>query len=180
MSKGFKELKQELAEEINKGEKKRTHSKTDFNKMAKAFVNDVEFTAHKVKGVDEEGNPVKEEFQPVKEYRKGLKRILTDFGVDKQEAEKMMQDYQIKSVDGLYEFMSELMYQYMESGKKFQFIPKEDFNGSMWIDNDEGDDDWKEYRNPSKPGESVYTKRKPHKVLNRKSSCPNWLKESKK
>lgn len=180
MSKGFKELKNELANEIQKGDKKRTHSKNDFNKLAKAFLNDVEYTTHKVKGVDEDGKPVKEEIQPVKEYRKGLKKMLTDFGVDKQEAEKMMTDYEIKSVEGQYEFISELLYQYMESGKKFQFIPKEDFNASMWIDDDEGDDDWKEYRNPSKPGESVYTKRKPHKVLNRKSTCPNWLKESKK
>lgn len=180
MSKGFKELKKEIREEINKGEKKRTHSKNDFNKFAKAYVNDVDHVSYKVKGVDENGAPVKEEFKPVQDYRKGLKKVLADFGVDKQEAEKIMNDYQFKNVDGLYEFVSELLYEYMETGKKFQFVPKEDFNGSMWVDEDAGDDDWKEYRNPSKPGESVFTKRKPHKVLNRKSTCPNWLKESKR
>lgn len=175
----FGDLKKEMREEIIKGEKKRNHSKTDFNKFTKAFVNDVDFTTHKVKGVDEAGKVIKDEVKPVEEYRKGLKKILIDFGVDKQEAEKIMKEYEIKSVDGLYEFISELMYEYMDTGKKFSFLPKEDFTGTMWLDDVEADTDWQEYRNPSKPGEFIYSKRDKHKVLNRKSSCPNWLKTKK-
>lgn len=181
----FSELKKEMQDSINKGEKKRTHSKADFNKFAKEFVNDVEFEATKVKGVDEEGKPVEEKFTPVKDYRKSLEKVLVDFGVDKQEASKMTTDYKIKSVDGMYEFVSELLYQYMETGKKFQFIPKDDFTGSIWVDNEEEEKEWKEWKNPrakddpSQP-EHVYTKKKAHKKLNRSSKCPSWLKETKK
>ena len=181
----FSDLKKEMKESISKGEKQRRHSKADFTKFAKEFVNDVEFEVTKVKGVDENDKPVVEKITPVKDYRKTLEKILEDFGVDKQEAAKMTTDYQIKSVDGMYEFVSELLYQYMETGKKFQFIQKEDFNGAIWVDDEEEDDDWKEWKNPrakvdpSQP-EYVYVKKKAHKKLNRSSKCPSWLKETKK
>lgn len=175
----FDKLKKELKDQIEKGEKKRNHSKSDFNKFAKAFVNDPEFTSYKVKGVDENGQPIKEEIKPVEAYRKDVKKVLLDFGVDKQEAEKIMSEYQFKNTDAAYEMVSELMYQYLDTGKKFGFMPKEDFNGSIFIDDVEADDDWQEYRIPSKPGEFTYTKRKAHRTLNRKSTCPNWLKEKK-
>ena len=176
----FKDLRDEMKKQIEAGEKKRNHSKSDFNKFAKALVNDSDFTSYKVKGVDEDGKPVKEEIKPVENFRKDVKKVLLDFGVDKQEAEKIMTDYKFKSCDSAYEMTSELLYQYIDTGKKFGFMPKEDFNGSIFIDDVEADDDWQEYRIPSKPGEVTHSKRKAHKVLNRKSTCPNWLKEKKK
>lgn len=174
----FDKLKKEMQEQIEKGDKKRNHSKSDFNKFTKAFLNDTSFTSYKIKGVDEKGQPVKEEIKPVESYRKDIKKVLLDFGVDKQEAEKIM-EYQFRNTDAAYEMVSELLYQYLDTGKKFGFIPKTDFNGSIFIDNVEADDDWQEYRIPSKPGEFTYTKRERHKVLNRKSTCPNWLKAKK-
>ena len=88
----FKELRDEMKMQIEAGEKKRNHSKSDYNKFAKAFVNDIEFTSYKVKGVDEDGKPVKEEIKPVENFRKDVKKGRRDFGVDKQEAEKIMTD----------------------------------------------------------------------------------------
>lgn len=175
----FKELRDEMKKQIDAGDKKRNHSKSDFNKFAKAFVNDTDFTSYKVKGVDEDGKPVKEEIKPVENFRKDIKKVLLDFGVDKQEAEKIMTDYKFKGTESAYEMTSELLYQYLDTGKKFGFMPKDDFNGSIFIDDVEADDDWQEYRIPSKPGEVTHSKRKAHKVLNRKSTCPNWLKEKK-
>lgn len=150
----------------------RTFSRADFDRLATAFLNEVDYKVDvaKVKAGELSLTPV----HPVQEFRKSLRTILLDFGVDKQDAERIMTaDYEITKVDGLYEICSELVYQYAAL-KKFDFLPRETFNGSLTV---------------KEVGESVSThkhiqtkeeykvKKKPHQVLERKSKTPTWLKE---
>lgn len=188
MSKTFTEVFNEIKEGISvskKGKPVITFSKSDFEKLAKAYVNEVDYTTEvcSVKA----GDLVKDEVKPVEMFRGMIKRILKDFGVDEQEASRVMDSsYEIKSVNGIYEFISELLYKYMEAGKKFDFMTKEDFQGSVYL----ADilEETKTFANIKKkdadgniiddgrPAE-VVVKKKAHKVIKQKSKCPEWLKE---
>lgn len=178
MAKSFEEVFNEIKANISvssTGKTIKTFSRSDFDKMAKAFVNDVNYTTETVSMKN--GKLEKKEVKPVEKFRGMIKAVLKDFGVDAQEAEAIMSDTkEIKSVDGLYELVSELVYRYMEAGKKFDFMPKEDFVGSLSLDSK--DEDEKEYRNIKDPdGPGIKVKKKKHKVLNKHSKCPKWLKE---
>ena len=175
----FEQIKAEasktrLNKEGNEVSKALTFSRTDFEKLAKAYVNTPEYITEHV--ALKEGELVKTEITPVKEFRGMIKLILEDFGVDKQESERIMTDaYQLRNVKGLYHFVSELLYSYMQAGKKFDFITKEDFMGSIFTqDCEEG---IKEYNNP-KTGEKVNVKREKHSVLKVKAKCPAWRKSN--
>lgn len=182
MSKTFTEVFTEIKEGLSvsaSGKVVKTFSRSDFDKLAKAFVNEVGYTTETVSMRG--GELQRKEVTPVKAFRGMIQAILRDFGVDKAEAERVMDEtYTIKSVNGLYEFVSELIYVYMDAGKKFEFMPKEDFVGNISLDDVEEETD-KEYRIKKSDGtENVYyvTKQK-HKVLNKKSKCPQWKKSKK-
>ena len=71
------------------------------------------------------GELVEEELNVPANFRKMIMKILLDFGVDKQEAEKILtNDYQFKDLSALYEVSSELILNYAGTGKKFNFIAK--------------------------------------------------------
>ena len=104
-------------------------------------------------------------------------KILLDFGVDKQEAERILtNDYQFKDVSALYEVASETILNYAGTGKKFNFITKPDLQCSLIIDDYE-----EEVKMTKKPGaddsearEVLYKKHRKAKVT---STCPDWLKD---
>lgn len=167
----FTEVLNEI-KEAAKGNKV-TFSRTDFERLAKAYVNDVDYKAvsYSPAGATE--------IESVKELRGMIKRILRDFGVDAQEAERIMtSEYQIKNVDGIYELCSELVYQYVAAGKKFSFMSKEDFEGSILLE-EIGESEQVTKGVGEDAGEFLVTK-KAHKKLKVKSSCPKWLKTSTK
>ncbi len=112
--------------------------------------------------------------QPVKEFRKSLEQLLIDAGVDKVEAAHVAQTAQLKNLNGVYEIISEAIYQYIKAGKKFSFITKEDYTGELVMDTvDEFVD---ERNNPAKPGETVKNRYEKHTKLKAKSTVPSWLK----
>ncbi|WP_304576658.1 hypothetical protein [Romboutsia ilealis] len=171
MAKTFNEVFEEIRTEIETGKKKRGFSRTDFNKLATAFLNNTEYTS--VKAKTKNGALVEEEIMPVKAFRKMLEVILKDFGVDKQEAARVLDNYEIKKADCMYELCSELIYEYMNAGKKFDFIAKPDWNTTLWID--EEAPSTKKHKIP-KTDKYVEVKKEKHRVTKRKSKCPNWLK----
>lgn len=175
MAKTFNEVFEEIKSNISvsaSGKPVKTFSRSDFDKLAKAFLNTPDYKLETVslKG----GELVDKEVEPVKQLRGMIKRILLDFGVDKQEAERVMTDaYEIHNVDGLYEFVSELLYQYMNTGKKFDFLTREDFAGSILLkDVAETTSTHKDIRTK----EEFQVHKKAHKVLEKKSKVPKWLK----
>lgn len=171
MARTFNEVFEGIKSEIESGNKKRGFSRTDFNKLATAFLNNTEYTS--VRAKTKNGALVEEQIMPVKAFRKMLETILKDFGVDKQEAARILDNYEIKKADCMYELCSELIYEYMNTGKKFDFIAKPDWNTTLWID--EVEETTTSHKVP-KTGEVVKVKKDKHRVTKRKSKCPNWLK----
>lgn len=156
------------------GKVKKTFSRSDFDKLLKAFLNDYGYTTTTAGLKD--GKVVTTDLTPVKNFRDTvITKLLVDAGHDKAEAAKIAAEYEFTNVTGLYEIMSEIIYQYMSAGKKFNFIPKEDFAGSLTIK--EVPETVSEHSRPGKPElGKTKTKTKAHKVLDKKSKAPSWLK----
>lgn len=117
---------------IKEDAKKSTRfSKASFDELALSMLNS-DYKTDVVKSRTEEGVttiPV----EVTKKFANGfIKPILKDFGVDSHEAEEI-NNYEFTKVDGLYELSSELITAYMETGKSFNFLPKEDCVGSLSI-----------------------------------------------
>jgi hypothetical protein len=175
MTKTFTEVFDEIKANVSTsatGKTVKSFSRSDFDKLAKAYLNTPDY---KVEAAGQKGGElVKKELEPVKAFRGMIQRILLDFGVDKQEAARVLESTtEIKNVDGIYELCSELVYQYMSAGKKFDFITREDFAGSLTLKEiGEAISEHKDIRT----GEKFKVSKKAHKVLEKKSKVPKWLK----
>ena len=102
--KTYNELVNEIREELNNGGK-RSFSREMFNELTAAFLNDVENTTTIAK--TKNGELIEEEINVPMNFRKMVMKILLDFGVDKQEAERILtNDYQFKDVSAIYEVAS--------------------------------------------------------------------------
>ena len=179
--KTFEEVYNEIKSNVTmtkSGKPKKTFSRSDFDKMLKAMLNDTEYQA--VYCSTKNGEMVKTTVDVVKTFRGSLKRLLTASGVDSQEAEKMATTYQFTNVDGWYELFSEIIYQYISAGKKFDFPTRETFKASLTLK------DVSEavgvYRSIKKPGDKNPAKEfkiqtKSHQILEKKSKAPDWLKK---
>ena len=131
--KTYMELVNEVREEIANGGK-RSFSRELFNELTAAYLNDVENNKTTI-AKTRNGELVEEEINVPLDFRKMVMKILLDFGVDKQEAERILtNDYQFKDVSALYEVASETILNYAGTGKKFNFIPKPDMQCSLIID----------------------------------------------
>lgn len=154
--------------------KKATWSKTDFDELLKAFLNEKDYVIKKA-GI-KNGVMETSDVNPIKMFRDVvITRLLTDAGLEKCEAEKIASEYEFKKVDGLYEIISEIIVKYCETGKKFDFITTEDFKGSLSMEGIE--EGVKEHKLPSDPSTKIKVKTKKHKVMKCKSKANDWLKE---
>ena len=171
--KTYNELVNQVREEITNGGK-RSFSRELFNELTLAYMNDVDnvTTIAKTKN----GEMVTEEINVPQNFRKMIMKILLDFGVDKQEAERIMtNDYQFKNLDALYEVSSELILNYAGTGKKFNFITKPDLEVSLLID--EYEECVKLNKRPGATDEEAKEVRyQKHKRAKVSSTCPDWLK----
>ncbi len=179
MAKTFDQVWNEIKEGVKvtpKGKKKKTFSKSDFNDMVKALLNETEYemSVANVKN----GVMVETKIKPVEMYRESLKKLAIAVGMDSQDAEKFM-TVEIKDVTGFYELCSEVIYKYIEADKKFDFVPKAEFVGSLTL----GDVDAsvKTYKSIPKdettPRTESTVKTKKHKKLESKGKAPKWCKE---
>ena len=172
--KTYMELVNEVKEELANGGK-RSFSRELFNDLTQAYLNDVNNTTIVAK--TKNGELVEEEINVPLDFRKMVMKILLDFGVDKQEAERILtNDYQFKDVSAIYEVASETILNYASTGKKFNFITKPDLQCSLIIEDYE-----EEVKMTKRPGaddsearEVLYKK---HRKAKCQSSCPDWLKD---
>lgn len=173
----FNEIKGNVSVGKN-GKVKKTFSRTDFDALLKAMLNETDYTAEYCG--TKNGDLVKKEVKPVKMFRESLKRVLVNFGVDSQDAEKIVNDYKFTNVDGWYELMSEVIYRYMDANKKFDFPTREDFKASISIKNvDKAVGTYSSIKKKGEngPTETFKIETKSHKVLEKKSKAPAWLKK---
>lgn len=178
MSKNFNDVWNEIKSNVSTsstGKPVKSFSRSDFDRMAKAWLNTPDYKFETVSTKD--GQPVISEVFPVEKFRGMIRRVLIDFGVDKQDVEAKLAEYEFKNVDGLYELCSELVYKYIEAGKKFDFMPRMDFIGSVILD--EIGESTKTHRGiKDEDRDKTYTvKKKAHKVAKARSKCPEWLRD---
>ena len=172
--KTYMELVNEVKEEWSNGGK-RSFSRELFNDLTAAYLNDIGNTTTVAK--TKNGELVEEEINVPLDFRKMVMKILLDFGVDKQEAERILtNDYQFRDVSAIYEVASETILNYVDTGKKFNFIAKPDLQCSLLIEDYE-----EEVKMTKRPGaddsearEVLYKK---HRKLKAQSTCPDWLKD---
>lgn len=170
----LKEAKKKISESIKlskKGNKIGSFSRNDFNKLVNAYLNDINYSMDTV--VVHDGKTEGRSAAVPKEFReKFIKPILVDFGVPKQEAENIVNNYAFKhaQTDCLYDLIMDIIYQYMETGKKLNFPNREDFTGSIRLKEVDG--------GVTVNRDGKKTKRGKHKTLVKKSSCPSWLRNA--
>lgn len=154
-------------------------SKSKFDALMRAMLNDPEFTTKKAIVKSGELSEVTD-IAVSKGFRKFVKGIIEGFGVDKAESEKVMSpNFTVDNVDGLYEFFATALYEYIDAGNKFDLIPKEDFRGSVSLKSKPDTTTTSKVYQPKTReylGEYSLTK-KAHKVLSTKSPCPKYLKK---
>lgn len=177
MSKKFKEVKDGIIADLTyskKGKIVKTFSRSAYDDLLKGLLNEAEYETTTVKFKN--GELVKETVKPVEKFRKGfLKKVLLEAGVDKHEVENLIQTYEFTNVDGFYDVICESLYQYMDAGKRFTFPNKEDFQGSLVIN--EIEEQTKDRRVVRGDG-TVTIKSEKHKSLRVKGGgCPKWLKK---
>lgn len=173
-----KEALNELKCKTNaKGEKvPNRFSKKSFNNLLVALANDETFKTKVGKTV--KGEVVFEEVVLSKEFRKWCKRLVEKAGVDPSESERVLSTtFVIDNMEGIYEFFMAAIYEYMEAGNKFDFPMKDGFNATISIKDVAPSEKVTKAYNPidrSLVGE-FKVKKKKHKILRAKSSCPKYL-----
>lgn len=157
-------------------------SKKNFNALLKAMVNDTEFSEKyaKVKGGELAGE---EEVMVTKNFRKWIQKVIEKAGVDKNESSMVLESsFSIDDVDGLYDFFAAALYEYINSGCKFDLPSKKDFKGSIYLKKNPKASKIRSARNPQTGedlGEFEYSNDE-YKSLGVSSSCPDYLKSSRK
>ena len=179
--KSFKEAKKELLASVKKGKNGKpihSFSKGDFAELVASALND---TAYEMETVAIAGGEVKEVKTPViKNLReKFIKPILEHYGVPKEEVENFVNEYQFKvnQCSTLYDFIADMVFQYMDAGKKFTLPNRKNFTGSFHMDEIPEtvvERDVRAIADRSKIKGHKKEKRTAHKVLVKKSSCPAW------
>ena len=181
-SKSFKEAKETLSANIKRGKsgnKIRSFSRTDFNDMVNAMLNDPSYEMESVKVVD--GKLTEVSTPVVRELREKLiVPLLTEAGVDKTEAQRIANEYHFKNpqTSSMYEFVADAVYQYMDADKKFNFPNRKDFTGSIYLKENEPTTVERDVRD-IKDHKTIIghkkEKRAAHKTIVKKSTCPAWL-----
>lgn len=154
-------------------------SKDKFNALMRAMFNDPNFTTQKAIVKSGELAEV-EEIAVTKGFRKFIKHVLEKYGVDEAESNKVLtEDFTVDNVDGLYEFFATALYEYIDSGNKFDLIPKSDFKGSICLkDRAPTSKVVDTYQPKTREHLGTYEVSKgAHKVLSVKSSCPKYLRK---
>lgn len=175
-------VKEVLARITPSGETPNRFSKKAFNDLLKAMLNDTEFVSEVAVTKNKELADV-QKVLVTNEFRGFLRRVIEKAGVDKAESAMVMDpSFTIDNVDGLYDFMTAAIYEYMSAKNTFEFPSKKDFKGKLTIKQKAATKQEKEARNPQ-TGESLGTweySTEPYRVLVASSPAPDYLKSRRK
>ena len=155
-------------------------NKKNFTTLMTAMANDPDFSAKVVKVKNSEIDSV-ENVMVSQGFREFCKKIVEKAGVDKKESAIVLTsafEFSNSDLNGLYEFFADAVYEYMAAGNQFDFLPTEDFKGSISLKNvDEVVKTAEAFSPKDRSSLGVYTTtKKAHKELAVKSSCPSFLK----
>lgn len=167
--KNFYELVKKTAEEL----KSRQFSETLFNDLFVAFLNTDDTKVESWKNGE-----VEKTLEPTKEFKKFITTVLVDYGADAEDAANFVGEYEFKTkhVEKWARPMIDCVLNgYMETGKTFQFYPKEDLCASIGLTKIEKYS--KLYKGTYGTTNVEYDE---HRKMYRKSSAPAWRKQSTK
>lgn len=176
-------VEEALKEIAYEGNSARKLSKKRFEELAGAMMNDLTFEFTEAKISDDKVKSV-EKYVPSTSFRTIIKDALIKFGVDKSEAEKVMEpEFVIGKADMVYDFVAALVYEFMKSGNRFDLKDQEDFRGSFeLVYDDEIIEVADAYAPPKEKGGDreflgrFETTKKPRYKCKANAACPAWLK----
>lgn len=159
-------------------------NKKSFNALMTAMANDPEFTERVVKVKKGEIDGFEDIMVSIG-FREFCKKIAEKAGVDKVESARILTDsFEFSQADlsPLYDFFVSAVYEYMQAGNRFDFLPTEDFKASISIKNVEEKTTRAEAFSPKdRTSLGIFeTTKKAHKELSVKTGCPSFLKNRKK
>lgn len=160
---------------------KNRFSKKAFDEMMLRILNDIDYTSEIVKV--RHGEIYHDDVKVTKKFRKFCRKLLEQVGMDKSESSIVESEgFKFESVDGLYEFFCEALYQYMLEDNIFGLPAKEDFKGSLYlVDVPETEKEFDAIDPRTKKPLGTYKrKNKKHKKLKAQSTTPDWLTEKTK
>jgi hypothetical protein len=156
-------------------------NKKNFNNLMIAMANEPDFQERVTKVKN--GEKTYEDIMVSKGFRKWCKHLLEKAGMDKKESEWVYtDDFKIDNIDGLLDFFSAALYEYLAAGNRFDLLSKDDFQASLEIRDIDEITKVKEARSPQ-TGESLGVfeiKKGKHRELKAKSPCPSYLSEKRK
>lgn len=164
----------EYIETERKNIKKKMFSKQSFYELLTVYLNDPEFESHVMVKDGDKIKRVKD--YPVKKFRKVLYNVLVDFGVAPEDAEAVKSTYKFKekTVEGMYDFISDFIYQYLNTGRKLKLVEKEDMVANIVAVEKKAEKN-KERKFQGKLVGKMNTNA--HKILKAESKVPDWEKE---
>ena len=162
--KNFYELAKEVAQNLSSTQ----FSNSLFNKLFTAYLN----TETEIK--EFKNGEVVNTYHPTKEFRNYLVGVLCQYGVDKQDAERFVNGYEVKEkevaawgrplIDGF-------MVDYLDMGKSYKFYPREDISAALqMVDVDPFEKTYKGNYGEVRVEYNKFRKIKMH------SGAPAWLK----
>lgn len=166
----FEEKKQELLEAVDNKSDRKVFSIAGFNKLGTALLNDPDYVA-KV-SVTKNGELQEQDTTPVADLRKKMiGDVLKAAGHDADEQEKFVKEYQYPTLP-LHGVISEMLTEYMDTGKPFVFNRKNDMKASILIEKQP--EVVKEVKSPS-TGEVKKKRYSEYRKMKTKSTCPSNL-----
>ena len=143
--------------------------------LTKALLNTPEYETEYIK--TKNGEFTKEKGNPVEDFRKMfIGKVLMDNGIDRQQAEKQVKEYEFssKQADALYALECEDIEQYLRAGFTFKMPDKEDLSASIKM---KTIPETVTTAKAPQTGTIIRTKEKEHKVITKKSGTPKICKE---
>lgn len=185
MAKSVKEVLDQIAAKEKNGKVQLNRfNKKNFTILMTAMANDPSFKVEVAKTKNGELEGV-DEVLVSKGFREFCKKIAEKSGVDKTESARILSDsfeFSQSDLQGLYEFFASAVYEYMNAGNRFDFLPTKDFKASISIKEVPETTKTQEAFSPQdrKPLGTYKTTKKAHKELSVKTGCPTFLKHREK
>lgn len=170
----FNEVKADVLKKSTDSGKK-TFSESTFNALTSALVNEPDYEVEVSKRSG--GEVTTEKIKPIKEFReKIIGGIAKQAGVDKDEQEKLVNEYKFDANVNWYPIVSEAITNSLEAGKSFTTIPKDDMECTLTMQ--EVPEAIKMNGAPGAPE----SEKKPvlygaHRVIKSSSGCPKHLRK---
>ena len=127
----FLEKKAEIAEAA-KASNRKTFNENDFNELGTALLNDAAYTT--TAAVVENGVTVEKQVNPVADLRKSIiTSVAKAAGCDNADQQKLVEEHQFNKLP-LFDYVSELIESYCDTGKVIQMRSKPDFRATIAIE----------------------------------------------